>query len=289
MHAFRNSINAAGPLADSLSASNGPRGSLKIPLNTVKFPNTPFGAQTPIAALFVETDGCYFGLPDIDPWDRTRDARLYDGPWPVIAHPPCQRWGRYWGGSPTTWPRLTLGDDAGCFAAALAAVRKWGGVLEHPEGSHAWRAFGLNIPPKDGGWINADFEGGWTCCVEQGHYGHRARKATWLFASGFAPPPLIWGKSAVTIRLDDGFHSAEERRRAIKTGVCQRLSKRQRAATPIPFRDLLLSLAAQVHHHPRGNLAYLNERLHDHHHDRETQQCPQFQSGKNLARAEGKN
>ena len=42
-----------------------------------------------IAALFVETGGVYFGLPNVDPWDEERDARLYDGPWPVVAHPPC--------------------------------------------------------------------------------------------------------------------------------------------------------------------------------------------------------
>lgn len=197
-----------------------------------------------LAALYVETGGCYFGLPDVDPWDKARDARLYDGPHPVVAHPPCERWGRYWGGSPRCWPRKRLGDDGGCFAAALAAVRRWGGVIEHPEGSHAWRAFGLNIPPRFGGWINADFEGGWTCCVEQGAYGHRARKATWLYASGVELPSLAWGKAEGDfVRLDDGFHSAEERRRAVKTGACKRLSKRQRAATPLAFRDLLLSIA----------------------------------------------
>lgn len=37
-----------------------------------------------IAALFVATGGCYFGLPDVDPWDVTRDARLYSGPHPVV-------------------------------------------------------------------------------------------------------------------------------------------------------------------------------------------------------------
>ncbi len=48
-----------------------------------------------IAALYVETGGCYFGVPWlIDPWDEQRDARLYAGPWPVVAHPPCQRWGK---------------------------------------------------------------------------------------------------------------------------------------------------------------------------------------------------
>ena len=88
------------------------------------------------------------------------------------------------------------GDDGGCFAAALASVRRWGGVLEHPEGSHAWAHFGLNKPPRAGGWIAADFEGGWTCCVEQGRYGHYARKPTWLLVYGVRDlPDLRWGKT----------------------------------------------------------------------------------------------
>lgn len=197
-----------------------------------------------IAALYVQKGGCYYGLPDVDPWDEARDARTYAGPHPVVAHPPCQRWGRYWGGAPKTWPRLILGDDGGCFAAALASVRKWGGVLEHPEGSHAWRRFELNLPPHDGHWIAADWDGGWTCCVEQGWYGHRARKQTWLYVNGVTPPPLKWGRAPGDfVRLDEGFHSTEERKRATKTGACQRLSKNQRAATPLEFRDLLLSIA----------------------------------------------
>ena len=44
-----------------------------------------------IAALFVATDGCYFGLDGVDPWDIHRDARRYTGPHPVVAHPPCFR------------------------------------------------------------------------------------------------------------------------------------------------------------------------------------------------------
>jgi len=196
-----------------------------------------------VAALYVEPNGVYADVPGIDPWDEHRDARLYAGPHPIVAHPPCARWGRYWSGGPSAKVRRKLGDDDGCFKAALAAVRRWGGVLEHPEASHAWCWFELNIPPRSGGWVNADFEGGWTCCVEQGHYGHRARKMTWLYAKGFVPPLLIWGKSEAKIRLDDGFHSAEERRRAVKTGACQRMSKKERVATPIAFRDLLISCA----------------------------------------------
>lgn len=199
-----------------------------------------------IAALYVEPDGVYAGLPGVDAWPEARDARLYAGPWPVVAHPPCARWGRYWFGGPSIKVRKRKGDDGGCFASALAAVRRWGGVLEHPEASHAWPAFGLNDPPWDGHWVTADWEGGWTCCVDQGHYGHRARKTTWLYAHGVELPDLKWGRAPSGVRLEDGYHSAEERRRkrAGATGALELLSHRERKATPPAFRDLLLGMAA---------------------------------------------
>ena len=197
-----------------------------------------------IAALYVATGGCYFGLDGVDPWDEARDARLYAGPWPVVAHPPCERWGRYATGGPSHAGKFKLGDDGGCFAAALASVRTWGGVLEHPEGSAAWRAHGLIPPNRHGAWTSAGDFLGWTCCVEQGLYGHRARKATWLYAAHVQLPSLEWGKSKKDyLRLDDGFHSTEERRAATKRGVTERMGKRERMATPLPFRDLLLSIA----------------------------------------------
>lgn len=196
-----------------------------------------------VAALFVSERGPYIGLPGVECWTRERDARLYSGPWRVVAHPPCERWGRYWHGGPSASVRRRKGDDGGCFISALEAVRRWGGVLEHPAASSAWAAFGLKEPPRAGGWIVADWRGGWTCCVDQGHYGHRAQKATWLYAAGVTLPSLRWGKSSRRVRLDDGFHSAAERRRRIRTGTCQRLSHRERIETPIAFRDLLLSMA----------------------------------------------
>lgn len=208
-----------------------------------------------IAALFVQFPGCYFGLDHVDPWDKTKDARTYDGPWPVVAHPPCERWGRYWSGGPSATVRRLKGDDGGCFAAALASVRRWGGVLEHPEASHAWAAHGLNAPPRCGGWVMADWEDGWTCCIEQGQYGHKARKATWLYANGVELPLLRWGAAPGTFNLlDEGFHSKEERARKIKTGICQRLSKNQRAATPIEFRDLLISIARRPRNYPMARI-----------------------------------
>lgn len=200
-----------------------------------------------IAALFVQAGGCYAGLEGVDPWPASRDARLYAGPWPVVAHPPCERWGRYWHGGPSAKDRKVKGDDGGCFASALASVRRWGGTLEHPEASADWRAFGLIAPPRDGGWVAADFEGGWTCCVEQGHYGHRARKATWLYARGVRSlPSLAWGPAPAGVRLDVGFHSAAERAAAKAAGwrPGPRLKgQRENAATPPAFRDLLIGIA----------------------------------------------
>lgn len=202
-----------------------------------------------VAALYVLADGPYVDLPGVDVWDESRDARMYAGPWPVVAHPPCARWGRYWSGGPSARVRRKLGDDGGCFEAALAAVERWGGVIEHPQASHAWSTFGILKPPRGGGWMRAGIlRPGWTCCVEQGHYGHAARKATWLYVAGADDlPELKWGSSGPKMRLEDGYHSAEERRRAVRTGACQRLSRRQRLLTPPVFRDLLLGLARRCH------------------------------------------
>ena len=202
-----------------------------------------------VAALYVETGGSYFGLPDVDPWDEARDARLYAGPWPVVAHPPCQRWGKFWAGQPLhikrTGERKVKGDDAGCFRAALHAVRAWGGVLEHPWGSHAWAHFGLNMPPREGGWIAADFGGGWTCCVEQGRYGHYARKPTLLLAYKTDLPELAWGKSEA--RLDPAVVERMGLKRAKRLGeVGSRgggTDSAPRIGTPPAFRDLLISIA----------------------------------------------
>ena len=207
-------------------------------------------APLPVAALYVVTNGVYYGLHNVEPWDEVADARTYPGPLPVVAHPPCQRWGRYWSGGPSARIRRKKGDDNGCFAAALDAVRRWGGVLEHPEASHAWAWFGINKPPRGGGWVAAGDGVGWTCCVEQGNYGHAARKATWLYAVGTDLPELKWGSSGARQRLGCGYHSAAERLAATaggKRAACWRiLTKQENLATPVPFRNLLLRLARSV-------------------------------------------
>jgi len=223
-----------------------------------------------VAALYIVRGGVYWDIPGVDPWDEDRDARKYAGPHPVVAHPPCERWGRYWYGGPMLHKlgrRKELGSDGGCFQAALAAIRKYGGILEHPEASKAWEWFHIAKPPRAGEWVKADYCGGWTCCVEQGHYGHRARKATWLYYNAGvsfpvwwpAPADLVWGPSPAGVRLDLGFHSKEERRAAQRLGTLRakgenRMPRQECAATPPAFRDLLLSIARSVRR-PPGDIA----------------------------------
>jgi hypothetical protein len=198
-----------------------------------------------IAALYVEPGGPYFGVEGVDPWDVARDARLYAGPWPVVAHPPCERWGRFWHGSPRNPHQFKLGDDGGCFAAALTAVRRFGGVLEHPADSHAFKAFGLNVPPRSGGWVAADSLGGAACYVEQGFYGHAARKPTWLYAFGVKLPELRWGRGAQ--RLHPGlvakYGYAYARRQGVVSLIGGKDKKAKRNASPLPFRDVLIAMA----------------------------------------------
>jgi len=201
-----------------------------------------------IAALFVETNGIYFNRSNIDPWDILRDAKLYNGPNKVICHPPCKRWGRYWSGGPSVKKKRLMGDDDGCFAHSLWVVRTFGGIIEHPEASHAWNWFGINRPPKSGGWISADAFGGLTCCVEQGHYGHKARKATWLYINKIKPVELIWGKSDAKMKMELSPHSKEQAdiiRNDPNYKPIKRLSAYDRLATPIEFRDILIEMVTK--------------------------------------------
>jgi hypothetical protein len=205
-----------------------------------------------IAALYVETGGSYFNLEGVNPWDKEEDARMYGGPYPVVAHPECQRWGKFWKGQPGNINRGIVerkGDDEGCFKSALFDVRRFGGVLEHPEHSHAWRHFNLAKPPRQGGWIKADKYGGWTCRVEQGRYGHYAPKPTWLYAVGIDPlPELRWG--VYKVKAEDfppdvlAKHGIDYCRKAgllaFKGGG---RGSAVRNGTPTEFRDLLIAMA----------------------------------------------
>lgn len=199
--------------------------------------------MTTVAALYVEKDGAYFGIPGVDPWDEDRDARQYDGTHPVVAHPPCQRWGRFWHGSTRKPHQYQLGDDGGCFDAALHAVMRCGGVLEHPAHSKAWDAFGLLKPAAGDGWQRREWYS--VCYVEQGHYGHASRKPTWLLANVRSLPELEWTKCAQRLPewMVERYGYEKARRIGVVAMVGGKHKTRIRNATPTAFRDVLLSIA----------------------------------------------
>lgn len=197
-----------------------------------------------IAALFVDPNGTYAEVDNVEIWGEARDARLYRGPHRVVAHPPCQRWGKFWHGSTAKPHQFRLGEDGGCFAAALTAVRNYGGVLEHPAYSKAWSFFGLSTPSPRGGWWPADSFGGMTCHVEQGHYGHMSRKATWLYAVGIDWKPLRWGECEQRLHpvALERYGYEKARRIGMMAMVGGKDKTKIRNATPPEFRDVLVSM-----------------------------------------------
>lgn len=85
-----------------------------------------------------------------------------------------------------------------------------------------------------------------TCYVEQGHYGHMSRKPTWLLAKTAQKlPELNWTKG------DQRLHPialarygyAKARRIGMTAMVGGKDKTKIRNATPLAFRDVLISIA----------------------------------------------
>lgn len=143
-----------------------------------------------VAILFARADSVYKTLPDCDVWDAERNALNWPGGAPVVAHPPCRAWGRL-----RQFAKPREGEKS-LAIWAVAQVRRFGGVLEHPEGSTLWAAAGL--PPVG----KRDEFGGWTLGIHQHEFGHRAEKATLLYIVGCLPACL----PAMPLRLEEVTH-----------------------------------------------------------------------------------
>jgi hypothetical protein len=194
-----------------------------------------------IAALYVERGGPYFTMSGVDPWDVERDAKRYAGPHPVVAHPPCGPWGAL--------RHLYRGCEHACAPAALAVVRAWGGVLEHPARSLLWQHANLPRPGE-----LPDAYGGFALEVDQVSWGHVARKKTWLYLVGIDRHTATGSvrTGGVPTHWISGFHSTgRSPERYAKTGsavppgikVC---SAQQRRRTPPAFAAWLVELARGV-------------------------------------------
>ncbi len=185
-----------------------------------------------VAALYIDPRGPYPKMEGVDCWDEKRDARNYDGPHPVVAHPPCGPWSRL--------KHLSKHDDPRCALVAVETVRRVGGVLEHPATSALWKTCGLPMP----GGLPDEF-GGRTIEVCQVEWGHVARKRTWLYivrCSGPVSPPFPGREPTHWITGGRGREGKKRKTTPVPPGV-KVCSRQQARRTPPLFAEWLVSLA----------------------------------------------
>ena len=152
-----------------------------------------------VAVLCTRPRSPYHDIEGADCFDLARDCRTFKGDAPVVAHPPCRSWGRL---RRFAKPRA---DEQEVAVFCLDAVRRCGGVLEHPEGSHLLR----HLLGAFRGRVDA--YGGRIVALDQQAFGHRARKRTWLYVvrRGLPVIELAFASPASTVRL---MGSAERER-----------------------------------------------------------------------------
>jgi len=202
--------------------------------------NTPIAGRSPftasqehdIAVLFATATSVYKSIPYLDVYDQARDARTYSGSLPVVAHPPCRAWG-----SNRNLAKAAAGEKELAYFA-LDQVRKNGGVLEHPLNSTLWIHANL---PGSGKW---DDRGGYTVCVDQFWFGHRARKRTLLYIVGVKPyalprVPLVLGIAPRVVTNNKARPAGSPLFRS-------EILPHEREATPIEFALWLVSVARSV-------------------------------------------
>lgn len=178
-----------------------------------------------VAVLFARQDSTYKALSGVDVYDIDRDARTFQGGMPVVAHPPCRAWGRL---RAFANPRP---DEMNLARLAVALVREFGGVLEHPAGSTLWAAQMLPLP---GG--ARDQYGGWTFAAPQMWWGHKAEKATWFYIVGVAPADM----PPVPLVLGDATHVVQSRKRQ---DYRPHITKAEREHTPPELAAWLVEVA----------------------------------------------
>ena len=179
-----------------------------------------------VAILFCARDSLYKSFHNADVFDLERNALSFSFNMPVVAHPPCRLWSRMrkFSNAPESEKELAF--------FALKAVRKCGGVLEHPYKSSFWSAAELPLGNE------IDSFGGFTLDVDQFWWGHRCKKRTWLYVSGVDRKQV----PGYPIRLDAVTHKVGGSK--TKGSGLVEVSKKERILTPYNFCDWLINLAS---------------------------------------------
>lgn len=191
-----------------------------------------------VAVLYVDPRGPYPKL--VKHWyDEERNAEMYAGPHPVVAHPPCGPWGALRHMRVPNRERRTA--DALVGPTAVQVVREFGGVLEQPAGSKLFEAMGLPGPCS-----GADEHGGFTVEVEQVNWGHPARKRTWLYCVGISRSEVVAGirfGAEPTHWVSGGRKRSRKGSGGVVPPGIKVCSAQQRQRTPPAFAQWLIDLA----------------------------------------------
>lgn len=185
-----------------------------------------------IAALYVDLMGPYPSIPNVECWDRKRCAQFYDGPFPIIAHPPCGPWSAL----------RHLSNELTGYLAPIAVnqVRKFGGVLEHPAHSKLFDYCGLPPPMK------FDSYGGFTIEINQCDFGHVARKRTWLYFSGLTWDSLEpFPEAKKPIAWCCGNYNNSQKRSLVPPGI-RVATPIERRLTPKPLAKWLVNIVQKI-------------------------------------------
>ncbi|MEQ9023110.1 MAG: hypothetical protein RLN82_10195 [Pseudomonadales bacterium] len=179
-----------------------------------------------VAVLFCKRDSVYKSL-GVDCWDIDRDALKWAGGVPCVAHPPCRAWGQL-----AHMDKPRPGEKELAFFA-IDMIRKYGGVLEHPRASKLWPAY-LPMPGK------FDEYGGYSICVDQSWWGHKAKKNTLLYIVGCPQREL----PSIPIRFDMIEYTVSSKIKK-KSGrrIKKEIPKSEREATPSDFAKWLIDVA----------------------------------------------
>ena len=166
-----------------------------------------------VSVLFTRERSIYKQL-GADCWDIKRNALMVPKNRVYIAHPPCRAWGDFYA---VAKPREGERELA---IWAVDMIREYGGVLEHPVTSRLWKEKNLPQPGR------TDEFGGFTICIDQHWFGHRAIKKTFLYIVGCKMKDL----PEIPYNLD-----------AIQTTV-ERMCRAERERTPDKLARWLLQV-----------------------------------------------
>ena len=180
----------------------------------------------PISVLYVREDTKYKNY-NVDCWDVKRNAFNYTGSNVIIAHPPCRAFSKL-----KAFSKHPPVEKEFAYRS-IDLIRKNGGILEHPRHSSLWKEKEL---PKPG---LKDAFGGFTICVNQSWFGHKAEKNTFLYICGIE----LCNLPLIPLSFDAITHVVSSSKKA--TGK-KELSKNDRERTPVKFIDWLIETALLI-------------------------------------------